>query len=146
MYEEILDHSLPASISYSILFRSPEYFLPQSHLFSPPKRLAMETLPIDLTSCFPVVIASDWDASNLSHGSLYHRENANATTRLYSTPRANLQWDTGFDVFVDQIWERLSASVKNTIRGACLEVLKRTNDDGKKTERTWDDNDAHMLD
>jgi len=58
-------------------------------------------------------------------------------------------WATGFSDFADEMWAKMTQGMKQKLREACVEVLKKTEDsDGGQTEHlSWQyDDDARFLD
>ena len=66
-----------------------------------------------------------------------------------SNHAAREKWSTGFSDFADDLWNRMTSGMKQKLREACVEVLKRTDQEPEWTRRrSWeyDDDDARLLD
>lgn len=99
------------------------------------------------------------DPSRPSDHSSANAPSSPTTTTTASSPSASVpanreapfaaqqNWATGFNDFVDGLWSQMSAGVKQKLREACVEVLRRTEDPGEE-ERLWGvwDEDARLLD
>lgn len=78
------------------------------------------------------------------------------TTSVVSTAYSNsttsaLQqnWTTGFSDFADELWAKMTQSMKSKLREACVEVLRKTGEgEGMDVEHMgWQyDDDARFLD
>lgn len=67
------------------------------------------------------------------------------TTQTNCAQRQN--WTTGFTSFTDEIWSRMKGDVKQKLRDACVEVLKRTDGAPVEDKMSWRyDEDARFLD
>jgi hypothetical protein len=57
-------------------------------------------------------------------------------------------WATGFSDFADEMWAKMTQGMKQKLREACVEVLKKTEDsDGQTEHLSWQyDDDARFLD
>ena len=58
-------------------------------------------------------------------------------------------WTTGFSDFADEMWAKMTQGMKQKLREACVEVLKKTEEaDGTEGEHmSWQyDDDARFLD
>jgi len=55
-------------------------------------------------------------------------------------------WSTGFSDFADDLWAKMTQGMKQKLREACVEVLKKT-DDAEPEHMEWQyDDDARFLD
>lgn len=58
-------------------------------------------------------------------------------------------WTTGFSDFADEMWAKMTQGMKQKLREACVEVLRKTEEaDGSQAEcMSWQyDDDARFLD
>jgi hypothetical protein len=98
------------------------------------------------------IIVSDYDAIAESRRSslsgLTGTQNEGEDKSIASRSTASRQkWSTGFSDFADEIWHRMSDSMKQKLRDACFEVLKRTDGQGDNQSMRWEyDDDARLLD
>jgi hypothetical protein len=111
------------------------------------------------------IIISDFDAltSNANNGSTQQSQSQlptpttdqsspSSTVNLaYSTSTVSAMqqnWATGFSDFADDMWAKMTQGMKQKLRGACVEVLKKTEDsDGQAEHLSWQyDDDARFLD
>ena len=74
----------------------------------------------------------------------------NTTQSTETQQHQHQQWTTGFTAFTDEMWSRMKGDVKQRLREACVEVLKRTDDapavsEAEKMAWRYDD-DARFLD
>lgn len=103
------------------------------------------------------IIVSDYDAltSNpASNSNLAHAEpSAPPTTRQPSTPSitssttTQQNWSTGFSDFADELWARMTQGMKQKLRDACVEVLRKTEEAESTEQMSWQyDDDARFLD
>lgn len=118
---------------------------------------AHATLPKDFIG-LPIII-SDYDAltSNNSTGpsptSSPQQHDRQASTSSTSTTASSAasyasqqNWSTGFSDFADDLWAKMTTSMKKKLRGACVEVLKKT-EDVEPEGMSWQyDEDARFLD
>ncbi|KAK5174072.1 uncharacterized protein LTR77_001152 [Saxophila tyrrhenica] len=86
------------------------------------------------------IIISDYDAptetkrrasSTATTTTAHSRQNSAASTNDSATTAADpsqQQWSTGFTSFTDELWDRMTVNMKQRLRQACVEVLKRTDD------------------
>jgi hypothetical protein len=104
----------------------------------------------DLVS-LPIII-QDWDVAmeNNRRASASTTETdttSNATQSPSSAASATQRWTTGFGVVTDELWSRMTARMKQKLREACVEVLKRTDDNAAGDKMSWEyDDDARFLD
>lgn len=106
------------------------------------------------------IIISDYDAltqSNNTSPSQSHpaspqhdrqTSTSSASTTVSSAVSYTSQqnWSTGFADFTDELWAKMTKSMKTKIREACVEVLKKT-EDQETEEMSWRyDEDARFLD
>ena len=99
------------------------------------------------------IIISDWDAIKANKRAasgatidLLPRKNSGSTVHITSSTSSRPHWTTGFEQVVDDFWNRMTDGLKQKLREACVEVLRRTentSDDGILS--TFDD-DARLLD
>jgi hypothetical protein len=55
-------------------------------------------------------------------------------------------WSTGFSDFADDLWSKMTQGMKQKLREACVEVLKKT-EDAEPEHMSWQyDDDARFLD
>lgn len=55
-------------------------------------------------------------------------------------------WNTGFSDFADDLWAKMTQGMKQKLREACVEVLKKT-EDAEPEHMSWQyDDDARFLD
>jgi len=127
----------------------------------------MDTLANDFLN-LPVIV-SDYDAicapqpspssppstfpSSLPLKSSNSSITSTSTTTAPTSPTGaqNYAWTTGFGDFADELWHRMTARMRQKLREACVEVLKRVDDDSEKSleaeEARWVyDEDARFLD
>lgn len=76
---------------------------------------------------------------------------AASETKATSPPNtpSHQQWGTGFTAYTDELWERMTFGMKQKLREACVDVLKRTDDanESQATRMSWQyDDDARFLD
>jgi hypothetical protein len=111
----------------------------------------------DLVS-LPIII-TDWDVvvENQRHASTSSSADIDTTpspsrTETSSASPSSQRWSTGFTAYTDDLWKRMSVGMKQKLREACVEVLKRTDDvsDAMKEHgdnMSWQyDDDARFLD
>jgi len=56
-------------------------------------------------------------------------------------------WSTGFSEFADDLWAKMTQGMKQKLRGACVEVLKKTEEAEPEHMSSWQyDDDARFLD
>ena len=98
---------------------------------------------------------SDYDAMNFSphhtSGSTTQenasREHSVARSDTASDTISKQKWSTGFSDFADDLWSRMTAGMKQKLRDACVEVLKRTDGHSHEERMYWQyDDDARFLD
>jgi hypothetical protein len=67
---------------------------------------------------------------------------------LSSTSSALHQnWATGFSDFADELWAKMTQGMKEKLREACVEVLRKTEDAPAEGMGAWQyDDDARFLD
>ena len=112
---------------------------------STPNMLALD-LPL------PIII-SDWDAAQAQATSTVSADtkhipssSGSITTTATSSP-IERNWNTGFSDFADDLWRSMTASMKQKLRDACVEVLRKTEDTEKDGRMSWEyDDDARFLD
>jgi hypothetical protein len=68
-------------------------------------------------------------------------------TYSFGTASAMQQnWSTGFSDFADDLWAKMTQVMKQKLREACVEVLKKT-EDAEPEHMSWQyDDDARFLD
>jgi hypothetical protein len=74
---------------------------------------------------------------------------AYSTTGTVSAMQQN--WTTGFSDFADEMWAKMTKGMKQKLREACVEVLRKTEEADGEQERaecmSWQyDDDARFLD
>ena len=97
------------------------------------------------------IIISDYDATiankRRQSSSISEKSSTNADTTETSearpSPAPKAKWNTGFSEFADDLWSRMTGSMKQKLREACVEVLKRTDDSKEAQEDRWGDHDDH---
>lgn len=58
-----------------------------------------------------------------------------------------MNWNTGFSDFADEMWAKMTQGMKQKLREACVEVLKKTEDPESEKMMSWQyDDDARFLD
>lgn len=103
------------------------------------------------------IIVSDYDAltvNSTSNSNLAHAEqSAPPTTRQTSTPSitssttTQQNWSTGFSDFADELWAKMTQGMKQKLRDACVEVLRKTEEAESTEHMSWQyDDDARFLD
>ncbi|GAB7328115.1 hypothetical protein MBLNU13_g00151t1 [Cladosporium sp. NU13] len=114
------------------------------------------------------IIISDFDAlsnnnknnnassqSPQSPSSTDHQSSSSSTvSHAYSTTGTaspmQQNWTTGFSDFADEMWAKMTQGMKQKLREACVEVLRKTEEaDGPQAEcmSSWQyDDDARFLD
>ena len=97
------------------------------------------------------IIISDWDAvtekkRSLSETTSGHTERSNSSatedTRRISVA-SEQNWTTDFGQVAEDFWKSLTDGMKRKLRDACVEVLRRTDDE--EIFSPFDD-DARLLD
>jgi hypothetical protein len=75
--------------------------------------------------------------------------NSTAVSQTYSNGTVSAvqqNWSTGFSDFADDLWAKMTQGMKQKLREACVEVLKKT-EDTKPEHMSWQyDDDARFLD
>ena len=70
-------------------------------------------------------------------------------SRTYSNDTVSAMqqnWSTGFSDFADDLWSKMMQGMKQKLREACVEVLKKT-EDAEPEHMSWQyDDDARFLD
>ncbi|KAK1045927.1 hypothetical protein LTR74_018045 [Friedmanniomyces endolithicus] len=57
------------------------------------------------------------------------------------------QWSNSFSDFADALWNHVTGSMRQKLREACVEVLRRTDDPSEEEKLAWAyDEDARFLD
>ncbi|KAK5129386.1 hypothetical protein LTR08_003546 [Meristemomyces frigidus] len=112
----------------------------------------MESLSPDFN--LPIII-SDYDAILAAKNTSLERKpsatesNIAPASSTSSTTNSPVEQNVtlGFADFADELWSRMTHGMKTKLREACVEVLKRTedNDEEEKTAWVWDE-DARFLD
>jgi hypothetical protein len=106
------------------------------------------------------IIISDYDAlttpapsSNSSietaQSSSQSTSSSTAVSLAYSNGTASAMqqnWSTGFSDFADDLWAKMTQGMKQKLREACVEVLRKT-EDAEPEHMSWQyDDDARFLD
>lgn len=117
----------------------------------------MDTLCDNLVNV-PIVV-SDWDAmtANRPTSSTTSPTTDRSTPAIGATTASsasstttsahNQKWGTGFTEFADELWTKMTTGMKQKLREACVEVLKRTDDPSEEEKISWlYDEDARFLD
>jgi hypothetical protein len=56
-------------------------------------------------------------------------------------------WPTGFSDFADEMWAKMTQGMKQKLREACVEVLRKTEEVEEGEHMSWQyDDDARFLD
>jgi hypothetical protein len=56
-------------------------------------------------------------------------------------------WTTGFSDFADEMWAKMTQGMKQKLREACVEVLRKTEGPEEEEQLSWQyDDDARFLD
>ena len=81
---------------------------------------------------------------------------SSTTSRAYSTngtvSAMQQNWTTGFSDFADEMWAKMTQGMKQKLREACVEVLRKTEEEEEEGSRaecmsSWQyDDDARFLD
>ena len=80
---------------------------------------------------------------NITASSLTVSSSAASVTSSASTQR----WGTGFSEYADELWSRMTSGMKQKLKDACVEVLKRIDDPSEEERVAWVfDDDARFLD
>lgn len=99
------------------------------------------------------IIISDWDSNKeeeLQHTSpepsRTDRESSISSIQSNNSTASAFKWSTGFGRYFDNLYNRMTDSMKRKLRDACVEVLRRT--DGTNEDQRWPlyDEDARFLD
>lgn len=110
---------------------------------------AISTLSNDFVH-LPIII-SDYDAiiSQKPAESKSQPNAASSSPTSPSTPAPGTQQisKSGFTDFADDLWNHMTGGMKQKLRAACVEVLKRTEDPSDAEKMSWMyDEDARFLD
>ena len=74
---------------------------------------------------------------------------SSAVSQAYSNGTASAMqqnWSTSFSDFADDLWAKMTQGMKQKLREACVEVLKKT-EDAEPEHMSWQyDDDARFLD
>lgn len=103
------------------------------------------------------IIVTDYDAiltktsATTTHSSSPNARSSSANTiqTASSTTHSPIlqNFQTGFTDFADDWWSRMNNGMKQKLRAACVEVLKRTDDPIEEEKMGWVfDEDARFLD
>lgn len=88
-------------------------------------------------------------SNNTAQHSSSQSTSSSTTSQAYSsgTNSAMQQnWSTGFSDFADDLWAKMTQGMKQKLREACVEVLKKT-EDTEPEHMSWQyDDDARFLD
>lgn len=99
------------------------------------------------------IIISDWDADKEPElpftnpqSSSHNRESSISSIQSNSSTASTSKWSTGFGYYFDDLFGRMTDSMKRKLREAFVEVLRRT--DGTNADQEWPlyDEDARFLD
>lgn len=64
-----------------------------------------------------------------------------------TTSPTQQNWNTGFSDFADELWAKMTQGMKQKLRDACVEVLRKTKDAESTEHMSWQyDDDARFLD
>lgn len=105
------------------------------------------------------IIVSDFDALTSSPATSNTNPNTNDTAQpapptirqpsTFSTTGSTAtqqNWSTGFSDFADELWAKMTQSMKQKLRDACVEVLRKT-EESQPEHMSWQhDDDARFLD
>lgn len=122
----------------------------------------MATTPILINDCvgLPIII-SDFDALTSTPTTSNASTNASRTDTAQPAPLTIRQpstfstkgstatqqhWSTGFSDFADELWAKMTQGMKQKLRDACVEVLRKT-EESEPEQMSWQyDDDARFLD
>jgi len=114
----------------------------------------------------PMCIVTDYDAmlakdklpnkpvtsSDSTSSITGNRQSASTTAASISSAASDglnqaQQWSTGFADVADALWNHMTGSMRQKLREACVEVLRRTDDPSDEEKVAWMyDEDARFLD
>ena len=104
------------------------------------------SLPI-IISDYDAVTANKRRSSGANTEGSVSRDSSVAASDTASSIRPKQKWTTGFSDFTDELWSRLTAGMKQKLREAAVEVLKRTDDPSEEAMiGSGYDDDARLLD
>ena len=101
------------------------------------------------------IIISDYDAMNENMTGArapdakenLSRESSIAPSDAASSIYSQQKWSTGFSEFADDLWSHMTTGMRQKLREACVEVLKRTEGLSEDGRKDWEfDDDARLLD
>jgi len=102
------------------------------------------------------IIISDWDAQSTDSESSTSVPSSTAQTKRRDSSQsfrnplsfsARTRWSTGFGYYIDDIFGRMTEGMKQKVREACVEVLRRTDArvDNEAAFGAAFDEDARLL-
>lgn len=107
---------------------------------------------IFLNDCvyLPIII-SDYDAERRESTSTIQTETPTSIVEARSNSTLQTEkpkWTTGFSEVADELWNRMNRGMKQKLRDACVEVLKRTDEPVKEVGDRWGayDDNTRLLD
>jgi len=114
------------------------------------------TLMLNDFVSLPIII-SDWDAQSVDNDPAASELSSTAQTKRRDSIQsfrdplsfcAQTNWSTGFGCYVDDIFSRMTEGMKQKVREACVEVLRRTDGRSDSEAGFGDayDEDARLLD
>lgn len=96
------------------------------------------------------IIISDYDAliSGTSHTNSKDNGDICSAPASPSSPKLapDQKWTTGFNDFAEDLWARMTITMKKKLRSACVEVLRQTEEPHMERVQWRHDDDARMLD
>lgn len=88
--------------------------------------------------------------SAASSPTTYQPSTSSSVATAYSSgtvSAAQQNWNTGFADFADELWAKMTQGMKQKLRDACVEVLRKTEDVESTEHMSWQyDDDARFLD
>lgn len=91
-------------------------------------------------------------AASSTQSPIHESSTSSIVSTAYSnstTSALQQNWTTGFSDFADELWAKMTQSMKSKLREACVEVLRKTEEggDGDLEHMGWQyDDDARFLD
>jgi cell pole-organizing protein PopZ len=105
----------------------------------------MDTLPKDFLG-LPIIII-DYEALCTAKQSTRTPTEMATRSRAASAALNEKSAQMGFADAIDELWDQMSSAMRNKVREACYEVLRRTDGSKDVVGRDFDnDNDARFLD
>ena len=109
-------------------------------------------LPINISDHDALTNNDSTVSTQISSSQQHDRQASTSSTSTTASSEASYashqNWSTGFSEFADGMWAKMTQSMKNKLRNAAVEVLKKTDDTkGEADKMTWMyDDDARLLD